>query len=510
MLNKKTYVITAAVMLLFVFTYKMFTGPQSFTSADFEEYTHEREEENENARPGYPDKLLQWYYAQRSVATGQIPTEWRANALQEVSDNNLTLGKNAAALSWINLGPGNVGGRIRSIIVDPSNSSVIYVGSVSGGIWKTTNGGSQWFPLKDNMENLSISSMAIDPANSNIIYAGTGEGFYNYDALRGEGIFKSTDGGSSWVRLPSTLSNNFYYVNRLVIDKTTNILWTATRNGLYKSADGGSTFTGVLTGTNVHCTDVKIAYTPGKSTVLASFGLFNRFAIYKSSDGGSTFVNKYNAYDYKGKALYRTEMAVSSKNPNYAYISSMDSASNKIGSMNYTTDAGETWQPMTVPGGTDTYASTQAWYNNVLAVDPDNENVVFAGGLEIYRSTNRGSTWTQLTSWTRDGAYSYVHADHHALTFDPKNSSIMYAGNDGGIYKSTNKGLGWVSLNNNLSITQFYYGQSIPNQIFITEGPRITAHLNQLAAHHGRKFLVVTAVPLKSILQIRKLYICRM
>ncbi len=120
-----------------------------------------------------------------------------------------------------------------------------------------------------------------------------------------------------------------------------------------------------------------------------------------------------------------------------------------------TTNAGANWSPITVPGpsyaGATTYTGTQAWYDNILAVDPDNANILLAGGIDNWKSTNSGTSWTQKSNWyAQSGAPPYVHADQHAYAFAPSNSNIVYLGNDGGIWKSTNKGETWTALNNNL------------------------------------------------------------
>ncbi|MGE5680726.1 MAG: FlgD immunoglobulin-like domain containing protein [Bacillota bacterium] len=461
-MKKKIYKVSAVSAVLAVialFSWEYYLNTRLLNRENFRDFMEEEEEEKESARPGYPGKLLQWYYEQRAFPTGQIPGEWRAEALEHIKSENAMLAKTASSLSWTQLGPRNIGGRVRSIVIDPTNSNVVYVGSVSGGIWKTTNGGGHWIPLKDNMENLSISSLVIDPNDHNTIYAGTGEGFYNVDAIRGEGIFKSTDAGASWKRLTSTTGSNYYYINRLAIDKTTGTLWAATRVGLLRSNDGGNTFSAVPSASLSNCTDVKIAYTSPKPTIYASFGLFSDFSIYRSTDGGASFQLNY-TYGYG--SMGRAELAVSRSNPNVAYLSAMDNATYKAGIMRVTTNGGNSWDSLSVAGGEDTYTSAQAWYNNVLAVDPDNENIIFAAGLDLYRSKDKGKTWMQMTSWIPNNGYPYIHADNHSIAFDPNNSNIVYIGNDGGIFKSTNRGLTWTNMNNDLYITQFYYGAVDP------------------------------------------------
>lgn len=451
---------------IFVFTFLI--AQNGFLSTDkvtMRDYIEWKIEKKKNKKPTYgmPDEAMKWYIEQRMYPQGFIPTGWRDEAIRHIDENNKSF-NGAEALSWAQLGPGNIGGRIRSIVVHPTDPNILYIGSVSGGVWKSTNGGSSWFPLKDNMENLAVCSMVMDPANSNVIYAGTGEGFFNLDAIRGEGIFKTTDAGATWTRLSSTNNSNFYYVNKLVIDYTTNVIYAATRKGLFASTNGGSTFTGLLIGTggaDVHCMDVEIAYT-SPTTIYASFGMFNDAYLYRSIDGGNSFSPILTQTGHG-----RIEIATSASNPFVAIISFLDLNTSGVSIMGRTTDGGDNWFTMTVPGpsysGASNYAGTQAWYDNIIYIDPDNPNILYAGGIDFWKSTNFGAGWSQKTNWyVQAGAPPYVHADHHAIAFAPYNTNIVFLGTDGGIFKSTNKGESWTSLNNNLFITQFYYGAFNP------------------------------------------------
>ncbi|MGE5399081.1 MAG: FlgD immunoglobulin-like domain containing protein [Ignavibacteriales bacterium] len=460
-----TLILPILFLAIYFYTQRPMLSNEDFMHRRIEE---EKEGEGNEARAGFPDKMLQWYYEQRSYPTGVIPTEWHQSALMKISQNNVELHKSAASLSWSQLGPRNIGGRVRSIAVDPVNPAVIYVGSVSGGIWKTTNGGGSWLPLKDNMENLSIGALIIDPADHNILYAGTGEGFYNYDALRGEGIFKSTDAGATWKRLPETVNQDFYYINSLAIDKTTGTLFAATRKGLFRSKDGGNSFSVISSlpqasgdpNQNVHCTCIVITYGSPVS-IYASFGLFNDATVYKSTDGGDAFRAVFTS---KGQG--RTVLAAAPSDPNTLYLSAMKISDNTAGIMRVTRDGGNSWDSLKVAGpnisGSSTYTSNQAWYNNTLAIDPQDPNTVYAGGTDFWKSTNGGQTWSQKTNWYPASGFANVHADQHTIVTDPTNPNILYVGTDGGVFKSTDKGNSWVSLNNNLFITQFYYGAVDP------------------------------------------------
>jgi len=420
--------------------------------------------ESSPAEFGFPDRAMKFYFEQRAYPIGKIPEGWRKRALAQIQANNSVSLKKAKELQWAELGPNNIGGRVRSIVVDPTDANVVYVGSVSGGIWKTTDGGSKWIPLKDFMENLSVSSLVIDPNHHNTIWAGTGEGFYNLDAIRGEGIFKTTDGGATWVQLPSTKTSEFYYVNKLAFDASTNILWAATRKGLYYSTDGGTTFNARLVGSNggnVHCTDLEISNS-NPSIIIAAFGLFNPSQIWRSTDGGQSF-----AFNYNLTGVGRIEMAIAPSNKNLIWASFYDLKDQGIGKMALSANGGTTWDSTkVVPGpsysGAKTYAGKQGWYDNILAIDPDNPNIVWAGGIDLWKTTNGGSSWKQISNWYKANGYQYIHADFHAIVFAPSNHNIIYVGNDGGIYKSTDRGKNWTKINNNLSITQFYYGAVDP------------------------------------------------
>jgi photosystem II stability/assembly factor-like uncharacterized protein len=447
------------------FSFLHFKSDQIETNTldDFIKFKIEKKKERANLKNDKPDQAMLWYYQQRAYPNNEIPVNWREEATREINDSNLkkTLGTNA--LTWSQLGPGNFGGRIRAIAVHPTDPNTVYIGAVAGGVWKTIDGGNSWTSITDFMGNIAVCALVIDPNNPNTIYAGTGEGFFNIDAIRGAGIFKSTDAGSSWFQLSTTNNADYYYVNDLEFDAVNGVLYAATRKGLYSSNNGGTSFAAKITagGADAHCMDVEIANTNPK-TIYATFGLFNESQIWRSVDAGSSFLLN-NAYTGHG----RIEMAISKSNPLIAYASYMDLSTYGTGILDYTSDGGNNWSAITIPGpslsGATTYTGSQGWYDNIISVDPDNPNVVLAGGIDNFKSTNGGSSWTQKTNWYTGTAYQYVHADQHAIAWAPSNSNIVYLGNDGGIWKSTNKGENWTSLNNNLYITQFYYGATNPS-----------------------------------------------
>ncbi len=421
------------------------------------------QKKKESPKYDKPMEAIRFWYEQRAFPLGYIPENWRSEALKHIEKNNLIDPLKQSTLSWVHLGPTNIAGRVRSFLIDPVNPSILYAGSVSGGVWKSTNEGQSWFALNDNMENLAIGSLAMDPSNRNIIYAGTGEGFFNIDAIRGNGIFKTTDGGVTWSQLSSTNNSNFNYVNDLVIDKNNGRIFAATHAGLFYSTNGGSSWNlvnGAPSG-NVYCLDLEIANT-NPSKIFASFGHFSQSKIYRSTDGGNSFTQIHTVAN-QGRA----EIAISPSNPNVIYVSFHDLQTNEVTKFQKSTNGGSTFFDITVPGPSIThqsYTGPQAWYNNIVVVHPQNSDIVYAGGVDLFRSTDGGQSWSQITNWYPYLTYPYVHADFHVIEFHPTNYNIIYVGTDGGIFRTTNGGLSWSSRNNGMSTTQFYSGAYHPSQ----------------------------------------------
>ncbi|HRQ54534.1 MAG TPA: hypothetical protein PL018_09785, partial [Ignavibacteriaceae bacterium] len=487
----KKYISLVLLIMSLVFGFEYFTTDtlKTFTLEDFYNFKIQKKKEKVNIKYDKPDEAMQWYYEQRAYPNNSIPENWRDEAIKHIQANNVSLTNSPNALNWSQHGPGNIGGRIRSIAVHPTDPNTIYLGAVAGGVWKSINGGTSWASLTDFMGNIAVCALVIDPNNPNTIYAGTGEGFFNLDAIRGAGIFKSTDAGASWTQLSSTNNSNFYYVNDLDYDATNQVLYAATRKGLYSSNDGGASFTVKISasGSDVHCLDIEIANTNPR-TIFATLGLFNQSEIWRSTNAGISFTQNTTFLGHG-----RIEMTVSKSNPSVAYASYMSLSTYGTGKLEYTSNAGNTWTAITIPGpsisGATTYTGGQGWYDNILSVDPDNASIVFAGGIDNFKSTNGGSSWTQKTNWYTGTSYQYVHADQHAMAWAPSNSNIVYLGNDGGIWKSTNKGENWTALNNNLFITQFYYGAVNPTGTVYAGGTQDNGTLRTTGSSNWNEIL---------------------
>lgn len=457
--------------------------------------------------------------------------------------------------TWQSIGPGNVGGRTRALVIDPVNPDVMYAAGVAGGIWKTTNAGNSWAPLDDFLANIAVTVLVMDPTDHNTLYAGTGEGFFNADGVRGAGIFKSNDAGAHWTRLPSTASNaNFFFVNDVVVSPVNGQnVYAATRNGVFRSLDGGANWTQVIVSNVANgangAMDLVIRTDQATDYVFAAVGTFSRSHIFRNVDaaGSGTWDDVFSEVNQGRTAL---ALAPSNQNVIYAMASCIACGAGtnpNFPTANYTdgllgvfrsTSSGDigSWTTQTRNNSANLQDTlllsnpvngaltqcglggsqflNQGWYDNVIAVDPTDENKVWAGGVDLFRSDNGGVNWAVASYWwfqgngtpPNNGDPQLVHADNHVLVFHPNyngsTNQTLFAGNDGGIYRSDNAKTGnvgyaggitpgggaitptspicgneftpggfftvpspviWGPLNNGYAVTQFYHGLPYPN-----------------------------------------------
>ncbi|NNL91199.1 MAG: hypothetical protein HKO66_03090, partial [Saprospiraceae bacterium] len=342
---------------------------------------------------------------------------------------------------WIARGPNDVGGRTRALLVDirDTTHNTLFAGSVSGGLWKCTN--AQIDPIWERVEtylgNPSICSIVQDPANPEIIYLGTGEGFFNGDAYRGDGIYKSSDGGVNWSRLSSTNHGNFFYNQKLVINDEGDLFVATRGNGVMRSTTGGESWTPVLNNTNQgfsdRAADIEIA---PDGTIFASMGLFTQDGLYRSKDGGIDWEYIELGID----SFERIEIAVSKTDTNAVLILVQEMENNAVGFVMTSSDGGDTWEQKRVPEKASgaPMAEGQAWYDMSAAIDPNDSNVYYVGGVDLYKSVNGGEGWRIVSSWFGGGGYPYVHADQHSIHFLGNSSDKAYFTNDGGLWFTEN------------------------------------------------------------------------
>jgi photosystem II stability/assembly factor-like uncharacterized protein len=371
--------------------------------------------------------------------------------------------------NWTFLGPGNIGGRIRAIVFDPRNSNRFFIGAATGGIWLTTDAGQTIRPVADFSGNLAIGAMAIDPVNPDIVYAGTGESFAGF---AGVGIFKSTDSGLTWNLLTSTSTDtavnpsgaDWVTTNRIAIHSTTpNIVLAGNGGGIYRSTNGGQTWTRVKTGTTLD-----VQFDPNVADRIVASG--NGGFAYVSNDAGQTWTDapKFFTNALRGRGgTARSEFAWAKSTPNlvYASVDNTDQTSGSRGEVYKSEDGGQTWTFLSSPK----HLSQQGDYDNTIWVDPTNAANIVVGGLDLYRSIDGGLNFTRISTWQAAGpGLPQPHADHHQIVSPPNFSGanpVVYIGNDGGLVRSTNifsasaNGTStWQNLNNELGITQFYGG----------------------------------------------------
>ena len=434
------------------------------------------------------------------AATGDSDEELLASRANGPNGPALSAGQTSGVLgTWQSLGPGNVGGRTRALIVDPVTPNTMYAAGVAGGVWKSTNAGASWVALDDFMANIAVTSMAFEPGNPSVIYAGTGEGFFNGDAVRGAGIFKSTDAGATWTRLASTTTSDFF-VNDIVVGTGANSqhVYAATRTGVWRSLDGGANWTQVIISNAANgangAMDLAIRTDQATDYVFAAVGHLAQSHIWRNTDAGGsgTWVDVYTEAN-----MERTSLAIAPSNQSVIYAMAASLSATPVNGINYqdgllavfrSTSSGDTgsWttqvrnssankqdtlllsNPVNAVlvecgfGATNNFLH-QGWYDNVLAVDPSDSNKVWAGGIDIWRSDNGGVNWGVASYWwfqgngtpPNNGDPQLVHADNHAIVFHPNyngtSNQTIYVGDDGGIYKSDNAKDGNVGYVNGTS-----------------------------------------------------------
>ena len=358
---------------------------------------------------------------------------------------------------WRAIGPDNIGGRTRSILTDPQNPQRLWAGSVAGGVWRSDDSGAHWTPADDFMSNLSVTSMVMDPAHPPRIYAGTGEGFGNVDAIRGGGIF-TTDDGVSWRQLQSTSGASWTTVNKLAISADGAVLLAATGNAILRSADASrAVWTPVLTAA---IADIKFHPTDAKRAVAGSMSSGQSWF---TADGGVTWTLATRPGPGR-----RINLCYARANPKTVYAS----VDNGGGEIWRSINGGKSFTKRRAlnPDAKPTqYLGDQGWYANVVwADDPTNANLIIAGGLDLWRSTNGGDTFADISTWWDDRS---AHADQHVIVahaqYNGGTNRTVYFGNDGGVFRAENiatvgndaalpRVAGWSSLNQGYTVSQLY------------------------------------------------------
>ena len=398
-------------------------------------------------------------------ATGNVPRERLFDVMRTF--NQLSRDDETVDFNWETRGPLDVSGRTRGVFFDPNDveNKKVFAGGVSGGIWMNsdiTDENISWVQVEAGLPNFAISAMDFDPVVTTNFYAGTGEGWGNIDAVRGAGIYKSSDGGASWSILSSSIS--FQYVYDLVVRDeggSQGVIYAAARIGndtdTFRSDDGGVTWTTVTT---LPHRDLEI----GPDNTIWAGGANGD--IFSSTDG-TTWNEVYTSNNR------RVELAVAPSNSDVVYA--LVESGNALQEIVKTTDGGTNWvnvsEPRDVNDGsvpsTD-FTRGQAWYDLIAVVNPADENEVHVGGVNTFKTSDGGTTWEKTSSWSNgwDNSVSFVHADIHNVIYRPGNNAILYA-TDGGIFYAPDASLiptsgpnayttGIFPRNRNYNVTQFY------------------------------------------------------
>jgi photosystem II stability/assembly factor-like uncharacterized protein len=419
------------------------------------------ESENGEFEPEKSEKPSDWFWRQRAYPLDTI----NIAAYHEAVDQARRLRQEYAAqdeVIWEEAGPSNIGGRITALGIHPSQPSVIYAGAADGGVLKSTNSGSTWTPIFDATGALSIGAIAIDPADANTIWVGTGEANTSGDSYPGDGIYRSTNGGSTWQHMGLEDS---YHIGRIAIDPTNSqklfaaacgALFTSNpERGIYRTLNGGTTWERVLYLTDTTAAIDVVINPQNPQMVYAAMWerirhLTNRnvggmtSGIWRSTNGGDSWAQLTSGLPPNSPTVGRIGLTISPSNPLILYAIYANHPGDLMGVWK-TTNGGDTWTATTSPSSS--LYNGFGWYFGNIYADPVDAQKVYVLGVPLRRSTNGGSSWSTIAG--------SVHVDHHAFWINPNNTNQIWDGNDGGAYYSTNGGTGWTKCYN-LHISQFY------------------------------------------------------
>ena len=377
---------------------------------------------------------------------------------------------------WVSRGPNNVGGRTRVLLFDPNDASGnrVFAGAISGGLWVNNNitrESSPWEQVEGLPANLNISCLTVDPRNSNIWYAGTGEQYTGGDVV-GTGVYKTTDGGQTWNKVldvedfsESGSGTNIraiggvYYINdieawdngsstEVFIGVSTHLYANAQNpqnllgffeRGLYQSKDEGASWNKVLEEESFNDFETDAAGNAWVSTTYSP-GVENSFGgkIFRREKGANTSWSLVTTIPN----VYRTELEASALNPDKFYILAEDQF--EEASLWVTTNDFQNITRLNEPNDADLdippddFARSQAFYNLMIESDPTNDDILYVGGIDLFRSTTGGNSWEQISKWSDNDnldeiPVSEVHADHHVMRFKPGNTNQAIFGHDGGV-----------------------------------------------------------------------------
>ncbi|MFC2113967.1 PKD domain-containing protein [Bacteroidota bacterium] len=425
-------------------------------------------QENKEDLKGWKQyKRWEWFMEPRVYPSGVLPNPMATfNALNPAQPMRPNYKRSSG--NWKSIGPaissGTGIGRANCVVFHPSDTNIIWIGAPAGGLWKSIDGGVTWTTNTDNLPAIGVSDLVINPQNPSIMYLASSDGdAYDTYSL---GVLKSTDGGTTWqVTSLNWNVQNVRTIRRLIMHPDNpDILYAATSAGIYKTTNGGTSWvrkaTNGFNDIQFKPGNPRIVYAAAFSSSGASNGKF-----YRSTDNGETFTEV--TADFSGYSN-RIAIGVTSADTNYVYILASESPtsnySNRHGFYGFyrSTDGGASFTEMSTSPNILGWATNgndlrgQGWYDLSIAVSPVHKNLVFCGGVNIWKTTNGGTSWTLNAHWYGGGGAPWVHADIHDMRFHPLSPYSLYVGSDGGIFRSLNNGSSYSDISQSLVISQVY------------------------------------------------------
>ncbi|HXB38982.1 MAG TPA: PKD domain-containing protein [Bacteroidia bacterium] len=416
-------------------------------------------------------KRWEYYMEPRVYPSGDKSQAFRAveefQIYKQQNAQNRQGNNSIQSSTWQPLGPfgdptGGNAGRINNVRFDPSVANGLWVATPDGGLWGSANNGGTWTTNTDFLSPIGCSDVAWDPTNSQNMYLATGDADAN-DSYS-IGVLKSTNGGSTWSTTGMVWTTNqsrrIYKLLANPLNK--NVLFAASNIGLYRTTNAGVTWN--LVGAAGSYTDLE--YKPGDTTTVYAvstqmYGL-GTTTFYKSTDGGATWSGAATGLPSSASA-FRFAIAVTAANPAYVYLVSCLSSNYGFQGFYRSTNSGTSFTGMLTSStpnllgwasnGNDAASGGQGWYTLSIAASPTNANEVCVGGVNVWRTTNGGTTFSLFAHWTGSGA-PFVHADMHDIEY--KNGTTIYIGCDGGIFYTSNSGASFSAINGTMNIAQLY------------------------------------------------------
>lgn len=442
---------------------------------------------------------LQWMSEIRAYPDKDIPPDKFFRAYEYSRDNLADVFDQDNPDAWTSIGPNNIGGRSIALAVHPADTNVVFIGSASGGLWKSTSGGlgaNAWTQINTGFHSLAVSSIAIDSVNHNIMYIGTGENYgYQYSinngvnvrvtrGMYGIGILKTTNGGQTWTKSLDWSYNNQRGVWKVMVNpRNPNIIYAATSEGVFKSYNAGGSWSNIL---NYQMVMDMLINPVDTGIIYASVGNLSNnvpnsnVGLYKSVNGGTSWTKLSDGST--GLPTYwtgKTSLTIFYPNPNIIFASISNDINSYLG-LYRTTNGGTNW---TITYSNSSWQGNQGWYNNSIMIKPNDQNSLLGGALDVYKSTNFGVSFTKKSVWSAwntgatppgdpEGPSNFVHADVHYFTTNPKDPNKVYIAADGGLYRTDNFGETYYSCNGGYVTSQFYgnLGNSFTDSVFCVGG----------------------------------------